>query len=35
MSSLDTNFLIVESDRQILKCMPAYFEIRELFHIAA
>ena len=32
--SLDTKLLIMKADRQILKCMPAYFEIRELFHIA-
>ena len=25
---------MMESDRQILKCLPAYLEIRELFHIA-
>ena len=24
----------MEPDGQILKCMPAYLEIRELFHIA-
>lgn len=33
--SLDTNLLIMELDRPILKCMPAYLELRELFDIVA
>ena len=34
-SSLDTDLLIMESNRQILSCMLTYLEIRKSFQIAA